>query len=452
MTWKTVKLGDVLTQRKKFISIDDRLEYKRCRVQVNRKGVVLRDVVKGLEINTKKQQVCQTGDFIVAEIDAKVGGYGFITDELAGAIVSSHYYLYEVNQDEMLPEYLAYLIQTDIIQDQISAKGSTNYSSIRSHEVLSFEIPLPPLSEQAEFIGQLDRALNSTLGVAALLNRQLSTLTDLRQSILREAVQGQLTTRWRQQKVATEAGADLLKRIRAHKQQLIAAGKLKKEKPLPPVISAETPFELPNGWVWCRLGDLGELVSGVQKGKKYEGDIREVPYLRVANVQRDYLELSQVKTIEVPEHEIEKYQLVQDDILINEGGDFDKVGRACVWNSEIDECIHQNHIFRFRPFESMSIWLNSTINAPHTRTYFISCSKQTTNLASINQAQLRSTLIPLPPLAEQQAIVERVAGLFEKVGALVEGLSTARQVAGQLRQAVLREAFSPQPETVASTA
>ncbi|MDQ3844456.1 MAG: restriction endonuclease subunit S, partial [Bacteroidota bacterium] len=106
MSWRKVKLGEVLTQRKEFITIDDSIEYKRCRVQVNRKGVVLRDVVKGIYINTKKQQLCRKNDFIVAEIDAKVGGYGFVGENLEGAIVSSHYLLFEVDETKMLIDYL----------------------------------------------------------------------------------------------------------------------------------------------------------------------------------------------------------------------------------------------------------------------------------------------------------------------------------------------------------
>lgn len=122
MSRKIEKLGNAITHRKEFITIDNSVEYKRCRVQVNRKGVVLRDSVKGIAINTKKQQVCKEGDFLVAEIDAKVGGYGFVPGELEGAIVSSHYFLFEVDESKLLKDYLAWLIKTDIIQDQITSK------------------------------------------------------------------------------------------------------------------------------------------------------------------------------------------------------------------------------------------------------------------------------------------------------------------------------------------
>ena len=127
MGWSTIKLGEVLSHRKGSINIDDDKEYKLCRVQLHRKGVLLREIIKGSEIRTKKQQVCKGGDFLVAEMDAKFGGYGFIPPELDGAIVSSHYFLFELDHNKIRPSYLEVVSQLNIIQSQIKAVGSTNY-------------------------------------------------------------------------------------------------------------------------------------------------------------------------------------------------------------------------------------------------------------------------------------------------------------------------------------
>ena len=99
--WPLVSLGEVVKHRKEFIVVDDLKEYKRCRVQSYAKGVVERDTIPGSLIKTKKQQVCRTGEFLVAEIDAKVGGYGIVPEELDKAIVSSHYFLFGVNEDKL---------------------------------------------------------------------------------------------------------------------------------------------------------------------------------------------------------------------------------------------------------------------------------------------------------------------------------------------------------------
>ena len=98
--WPAVSLGEVLKHRKEFITIDDSQEYKRCRIQLHAKGIVLRDLIEGARIKTKEQQVCRAGEFLVAEIDAKVGGFGIVPEDLDGAIVSSHYFLFEIDQGE----------------------------------------------------------------------------------------------------------------------------------------------------------------------------------------------------------------------------------------------------------------------------------------------------------------------------------------------------------------
>lgn len=154
--WPRVPLNDGLQHRKEFIIIDDSARYKRCRVQVHAKGVVLRDTVPGTEIKTKRQQVCRAGDFLVAEIDAKVGGFGLVPDLLDGAVVSSHYFLYEVRNDRLDTRFLDYFCRTDNFRGQVEAQGTTNYAAIRPNDVLGYSMPLPPLAEQQAIVARLD--------------------------------------------------------------------------------------------------------------------------------------------------------------------------------------------------------------------------------------------------------------------------------------------------------
>src|SRR5690242_17414606 len=100
-SWPKVPLGRVLKHRSEFITIDDTQTYMRCRVQLHAQGIVLRDKVEGAALKTKSQQLCRSGDFLVAEIDAKVGGFGIVPPELDGAIVSSHYFLFEIDEDQL---------------------------------------------------------------------------------------------------------------------------------------------------------------------------------------------------------------------------------------------------------------------------------------------------------------------------------------------------------------
>lgn len=154
--WPIVPLGQAIRHRKEFIAIDDLTEYKRCRVQLHAKGIVLRDIVSGAAIRTKQQQVCRAGEFLVAEIDAKVGGFGIVPDELEGAIVSSHYFLYEIDEPRLERRFLDYYIRTRAFRDQVEAQGSTNYAAIRPQQVLDYTLPLPPLAEQQRIVAHID--------------------------------------------------------------------------------------------------------------------------------------------------------------------------------------------------------------------------------------------------------------------------------------------------------
>jgi type I restriction enzyme, S subunit len=154
--WATVPLGSVIHQRKEFVRIDDTQTYNRCRVQLHAQGIVLRDKVTGAEVKTKTQQVCRAGEFLVAEIDAKVGGYGIVPDGLSGAIVSSHYFLFEIDTSRLDRGFLGYFARTPAFAEQVAAQGSTNYAAVRPAHVLGYKIPLPPLAEQRRIVAKID--------------------------------------------------------------------------------------------------------------------------------------------------------------------------------------------------------------------------------------------------------------------------------------------------------
>ena len=169
--WPKVKLGEVLRHRKEFITIDDLTNYKRPRVQLHVQGIVLRDDVPGALIKTKKQQVCRAGEFLVAEIDAKVGGFGILPESLNGSIVSSHYFLFVIDEAKLNRRFLDFFIRTPTFREQVAAQGSTNYAAIRPAHVLGYEIPLPPLAEQRRVVARIE-ALAAQIHEASTLRHQ----------------------------------------------------------------------------------------------------------------------------------------------------------------------------------------------------------------------------------------------------------------------------------------
>ncbi|MBE3755976.1 restriction endonuclease subunit S [Vibrio parahaemolyticus] len=265
------------------------------------------------------------------------------------------------------------------------------------------------------------------------------SIDQLKQTILQLAVMGKLVP----QDPSDEPAAELLKRIAEEKAQLVKEKKIKKEKALPPIAEDEKPFELPNGWEWCRLEDVVDIQSGITKGRKLAGrELKTIPYLSVANVQRGYLILNNVKEIDLPIDELEKYSVEDGDLLITEGGDWDKVGRTAIWRSEVPYMAHQNHVFKARPFlkEQSEAWLEMYLNGPFARKYFAGSSKQTTNLASINKTQLRSCLIAVPPRDEKKEISDRVQELIGMCDLLLEGIRASLQTQLQLTDVIVDQA------------
>lgn len=263
----------------------------------------------------------------------------------------------------------------------------------------------------------------------------------LEQAILQLAVRGRLVP----QNPSDEPASALLQRIRTEKDRLIATGQFKRDNPLPPISDEEKPFELPEGWEWTRFGDVSNISSGVTLGRKtLISNPISLPYLRVANVQRWQLALNDLKELTIDRSELGRFQLQKNDLLITEGGDWDKVGRTCIWNEQVSVCLHQNHVFRARGLskEWNPVWAELYLNSSDARAYFASSAKQTTNLASINMTELKGCAFPTPPLPEQSRIVARVAELRALCAQLRERLTATAQTRSRLAEALLEQAVA----------
>ena len=192
------------------------------------------------------------------------------------------------------------------------------------------------------------------------------------------------------------------------------------------------------------LSDIAQIIGGITKGRDLSGmETIELPYLRVANVQNGYLDLSEIKTILLRVDEKERYLLKPGDVLYTEGGDRDKLGRGTVWRGEIEDCVHQNHIFKARIDQSKAIpeyvafWSMST----PARNYFYQKGKQSVNLASINKTVLSALTLPLPALEKQREIVNRIDFRLSVCDSIEHTVDTASQQAEAMRQSILKQAF-----------
>lgn len=158
MNCERVRLGETLSWRRETVVIDDLATYRRCRIQQWGQGAVLRDQVDGASIKTKVQQRCHADQLVVAEIDAKVGGFAVVPAELEGAIVSSHYFLYDIDTAVLEPTFLAWCLRSKAFQAQVVARGTTNYAAIRPSDVLEYLVPLPAVDIQRHLADELNAA------------------------------------------------------------------------------------------------------------------------------------------------------------------------------------------------------------------------------------------------------------------------------------------------------
>lgn len=274
------------------------------------------------------------------------------------------------------------------------------------------------------------------------LTTRIEHIQQLRQTILNLAIRGKLVA----QDPNDEPAGVLHNRLMSALTRIKDADRARSRREILPSAIGFFGDAFPRSWVITNFNSVSAIVSGVAKGKNLRGlRTAKYPYLRVANVQRGFLDLSVIKELEIPADEIDRYRLWNGDILMTEGGDWDKLGRAAIWNDAIQNCIHQNHIFRIRSANNNELlphWIMLFANSPLGRSYFEGASKQTTNLASINMTQLRSCPLPLPPITEQHRIVAKVDELMALCDRLQAQITAAQTKSCRFLEAVLSEALS----------
>jgi type I restriction enzyme S subunit len=201
------------------------------------------------------------------------------------------------------------------------------------------------------------------------------------------------------------------------------------------------PVSNPKGWDDSRtLADVASIGSGITKGRRTSEPVRAVPYLAVVNVQDKMLDLSVVKTIEATEKEIDRYRLKKNDLLLTEGGDADKLGRGTLWNDELSECIHQNHIFRVRltTNDVAPLFLNWLVGGQRGKSYFLSQAKQTTGIATINMTQLKAFPMLIPSRKLQDDFAKRILRIEDIRSSKMSSLNELDQLFASLQHRAFR--------------
>jgi len=188
------------------------------------------------------------------------------------------------------------------------------------------------------------------------------------------------------------------------------------------------------------LSSVSEIVSGVTlNSKNVNPEWRSYPYLRVFNVQDGFFDLSEIKQVKVSQAEFDRYVLKKNDILLTEGGDPDKLGRGSIWNSEINNCVHQNHIFRVRIMSEdyHPVFISSLLGSTYGKKYFLKAAKQTTGIASINSTQLKA----FPLIKPSFSLQKKFSSVIQKTNEAKEHAKINIDKSEHLFQSLLQKAF-----------
>ncbi len=442
MSWKRVKLSEVLKQyRIEHIVQNDKI-YKQVSI-LNNGSVVLRGEKIGKEIGRKRQFVIDIVKYPNTLIFTRQlllqGSIGLANDEVNQCIVTENMPMFSVDISRVTFNYIGLFIKSDIFKRQvgkIELSGSAQ-KSIHERTFLNLEIPLPSIQEQNEVVANFSNSNSHIDLLSSELTHQLTLVKKLRQQLLQDAVQGKLVEQNKSRKLSGETGIELLKQIKAEKAKLIAEGKLKKEKPLPPIKPEEIPFEIPENWVWCRLGEICETRLGkMLDGIKNKGEL--FPYFRNLNVQWYNFELDDVLQMKFQKFELEEYSVKKGDLLICEGG---YPGRGAIWESEDESYKFQKALHRVRfynkiPAKLYLYYLDWICSSGMIAEYTTGSGIQ--HLTGIS---LKKMPIPLPPLNEQNRIVEKLDELMQYCNELEESIKESQEQNEKLLQQVLREAL-----------
>lgn len=202
---------------------------------------------------------------------------------------------------------------------------------------------------------------------------------------------------------------------------------------------------VPDHWEIVPLKHISTVQSGVTLGKNYASSktTKSFPYLRVANVQDGYIDLSTVTEIVLPVREAKHYLLRTGDILVTEGGDIDKLGRGNCWNGQIEECLHQNHVFAVRILKRVRPEFVALITGvSYARRYFTTTANKTTNLASTNKTKLGNLPVLVPPLPEQDAILDFCNGVKAQYEALISSVSREISALKEMKSSLVADAVT----------
>lgn len=385
-----------------------------------------------------KYQLIESGDFAYNPYRINVGSIGLVPFGRKG-LVSPAYVVFSTNE-KLLSELLFNFLKSreGLFQIGKYARGTVR-KALRFEDLCQIEMRVPPIEIQKNILKRKKSIQSEVEMLEKELTHHQLLLKKLRQSILQEAIKGKLTADYRQQNPNVEPAMALLARIQAEKKQLIKDKEIKKQNPLLPINEEEKPFELPEGWIWCRL----EYICNVITDGDHQAPPKSttgIPFVVISNIKNKKINFDTTRFVpEVYYNRLNAEKKPQDgDLLYTVTGSF---GMPVLLTTPPKFCV-QRHIGIIKPNINVEKkYLLNSLNSPY---LFSQADKVAWGVAqrTVPLKGLRNFLIPLPPLPEQKAIATKVEKLLSLCDQLETQITSNQTHAEQLIQSVLKEAFS----------
>lgn len=398
-SWVEERLGDLVLYEKgkkpKILSKQQNNEYKYAYINIKGFEQGLFDEYS----DGKSGVICSEDDFLLVWDGARSGLVGKGMKGLVGST------LVKINFPGIYNEYAYYYLKSKYYEINTNAKG-TGIPHVNPDLLWNYRFPIPPIQEQHRIVEKIEELFSELDKGIEYLQTAKEQLEVYRQAVLKAAFEGKLTKEWSEKKTD-----------------------------LP---SADT-----RKWEKHKLGKIAKVSGGITKNSKKNVNKKQYPYLRVANVYANRLDLKDIHYIGASEDEYNKTLLNRGDLLFVEGnGSKTQIGRVAVWNGEVRGCLHQNHIIKVRPTEKML--------SKYCMYYFISrdgrnqiedVAATTSGLYTLSITKIKNLELPIPSLDEQHQIVQEIESRLSVCDYMEETVEKGLAQAEALKQSILKKAF-----------
>lgn len=362
------------------------------------------EIVSGCEIGSTKQSV-QKGDVLLCKINPRINRVWKVSQYTGNALLASSEWII-IRNSKIVSDYLMYCFRAPYFREyMLSNVSGVGGSLMRAQPkyVKTYPVPLPPLPEQQRIVDRIESLFAKLDEAKQKAQDALDSFETRKAAILQKAFTGELTAQWRK-----DHGVGM------------------------------------ESWETHELVECFEIVSGIQKTPARSPKDNPVPYLAVANVYRDKIDLSDIRYFEVTPEELEKLKLQDKDILIVEGnGSGNEIGRCAMWHNELPLCIHQNHIIRMRnkTADVLPEYVLYYLNSQAGKSVMQERAKTTAGLFNLSAGKVKTIPLPFASLDEQIEIVRILDDLLVKEQQAKEAAEGMLEQIDLIKKAILARAF-----------